>query len=60
VNNRTQIENSLRKAVYICVLEELATAAAGLGSINSTPDQGGIIRRTPLQFQFYGLDSSSD
>jgi adenylate cyclase len=35
-------------------LESLATAAAGLGSINSTPDQGGMIRRTPLQFQFAG------
>ena len=36
-------------------LEELAVAAAGLGSINSTPDQGGIIRRTPMQFRFAEL-----
>ena len=35
-------------------LEELATAAAGLGSINSTPDQGGTIRRSPVQFQYGG------
>jgi adenylate cyclase len=35
-------------------LETLATAAAGLGSINSTPDEGGTIRRTPVQFQFAG------
>lgn len=30
----------------------LASSAAGLGSINSTPDQTGTIRRTPLQFRF--------
>ena len=35
-------------------LEDLAMAAAGLGSINSTPDQGGTIRRTPVQFHFSG------
>src|SRR5215470_20316404 len=33
-------------------LPQLADAAAGLGSINSTPDQTGTIRRTPLQFRF--------
>jgi adenylate cyclase len=33
-------------------LPRLVNAAAGLGSVNSTPDQGGMIRRTPLQFRF--------
>lgn len=33
-------------------LESLALGAAGLGSINSTPDDGGTIRRTPVQFQY--------
>jgi adenylate cyclase len=35
-------------------LETLATASAGLGTINSTPDEGGTIRRTPVEFQFAG------
>lgn len=35
-------------------LPQLAAATAGLGSINSTPDPGGMIRRTPLQFRFGG------
>ncbi len=36
-------------------LQQLVAATAGLGSINSTPDQGGMIRRTPLQIRFAGL-----
>ena len=35
-------------------LEDLTMASAGLGSINSTPDQSGTIRRTPVQFHFAG------
>jgi adenylate cyclase len=35
-------------------LDELAQAAAGLGSINSTPDPDGAIRRIPLEFVIPG------
>jgi adenylate cyclase len=33
-------------------LDKLARAAAGLGSINSTADEGGLIRREPVYFVF--------
>jgi adenylate cyclase len=35
-------------------LGKLARAAAGLGSINSTPDEGGLIRREPVYFVYQG------
>jgi len=35
-------------------LAKLARAAAGLGSINSTPDEGGLIRREPVYFIYQG------
>ena len=35
-------------------LDKLARAAAGLGSITSTPDEGGLIRREPVYFAFEG------
>jgi adenylate cyclase len=35
-------------------LEKLARSAAGLGSINSTPDEGGLIRREPVYFLYQG------
>jgi adenylate cyclase len=35
-------------------LAKLARAAAGLGTINSTPDEGGLIRREPIYFIFQG------
>jgi adenylate cyclase len=35
-------------------LEKLAHASAGLGSINSTPDEGGLIRREPVYFIYQG------
>jgi adenylate cyclase len=35
-------------------LEKLARASAGLGLINSTPDEGGLIRREPVYFLYRG------
>jgi len=35
-------------------LEKLAHASAGLGLINSTPDEGGLIRREPVYFLYQG------
>ncbi len=35
-------------------LDKLARASAGLGAINSTPDEGGIIRREPVYFLYEG------
>jgi len=35
-------------------LAKLARAAAGLGSINSTPDEGGLTRREPVYFIYQG------
>jgi len=35
-------------------LDKLARAAAGLGSINSAPDEGGLIRREPVYFIYQG------
>jgi len=35
-------------------LDKLAHASAGLGSINSTPDEGGLIRREPVYFIYQG------
>jgi adenylate cyclase len=35
-------------------LDKLAHAAAGLGSINSIPDEGGLIRREPIYFIYQG------
>ncbi|MBS1839401.1 MAG: adenylate/guanylate cyclase domain-containing protein [Acidobacteria bacterium] len=35
-------------------LDKLASAAAGLGSINSTADDGGLIRREPIYFVYQG------
>jgi adenylate cyclase len=35
-------------------LDKLARAAAGLGSINSTADEGGLIRREPVYFVYQG------
>jgi len=35
-------------------LDKLARAAAGLGSINSTADDGGLIRREPVYFVYQG------
>jgi adenylate cyclase len=35
-------------------LEKLARSAAGLGSITSTPDEGGLIRREPVYFLYEG------
>src|SRR5262249_7965125 len=35
-------------------LEKIARALAGLGSINTSPDEGGVIRREPLQFEYRG------
>jgi len=35
-------------------LDKLARASAGLGSINSTPDEGGLIRREPVYFIYQG------
>ena len=35
-------------------LHKLAHAAAGLGSINSTSDEGGLIRREPVYFVYQG------
>jgi len=36
-------------------LDKLARASAGLGLINSTPDEGGMIRREPVYFAYQGL-----
>ncbi|HWZ99434.1 MAG TPA: adenylate/guanylate cyclase domain-containing protein [Candidatus Dormibacteraeota bacterium] len=35
-------------------LDKLAHASAGLGLINSTPDEGGLIRREPVYFLYRG------
>jgi len=35
-------------------LDKLARASAGLGLINSTPDEGGMIRREPVYFAYHG------
>jgi adenylate cyclase len=35
-------------------LDKLARASAGLGLINSTPDEGGLIRREPVYFLYQG------
>jgi len=35
-------------------LDKLARASAGLGAINSTPDEGGMIRREPVYFNHQG------
>jgi adenylate cyclase len=35
-------------------LDKLARASAGLGLINSTPDEGGMIRREPVYFVYQG------
>ncbi len=35
-------------------LDKLARASAGLGSINSTADEGGLIRREPVYFVYQG------
>jgi adenylate cyclase len=35
-------------------LDKLTNASAGLGLINSTPDEGGLIRREPVYFLYQG------
>jgi adenylate cyclase len=49
------LENSEDKYEPHSPLEKLARGAAGLGSINTSADVGGVIRREPLQFFYRGL-----